>query len=378
MKKQLVNFIFSMKHLALIAFVLLPFACFAQTRITGIVINSKDKQPIVSASVYLTNTTIGVQTNADGTFALTNIPAGQYELIASFVGFDYHMQTVLINGSDIKLPAIELTEKTKELKVVTIRPDVDWARNYDNFKIEFLGRSDLARQCKILNPNVLSIDYDKAANILTASSSEFLLIDNKALGYRIKYMLTRFVKDDNQGEVSYQGSALIENLKGSNTELRRWKRKRAEVYAGSSMRFLRAVIANKVAESDFQVYPLIRSVNKNSPGLQEGYVQTLVRRKLEVHEYISRTDNTGLFAIKYPNCLYIDYNKTPFANYGSDTSFKINQIGRYATIADLKDDLALFDRNGNVTTPGAIIFEGVWGQRRIAELLPMNFDPKKD
>ena len=68
--------------------ILISASSFAQvkTSIRGKVVDEKGA-PIFAASVYL-NTNQGSITEEDGTFQITNVNPGSYNLTASFVGFD--------------------------------------------------------------------------------------------------------------------------------------------------------------------------------------------------------------------------------------------------------------------------------------------------
>lgn len=93
----------------------------------------------------------------------------------------------------------------------------DWA--HETFLKEFLGTSEYAKDCKILNPEALNIEYDQSANKITASSSDFLLIENDALGYNIKYKLDKFVwssnNDQSDKSIHYEGSVFFQEMKGT-------------------------------------------------------------------------------------------------------------------------------------------------------------------
>jgi len=67
---------------------LISVASFAQvkTSIRGKIVDEKGA-PIFAASVYL-NTNQGSISEEDGTFQITNVIPGSYNLTASFVGFD--------------------------------------------------------------------------------------------------------------------------------------------------------------------------------------------------------------------------------------------------------------------------------------------------
>ncbi len=179
--------------LVFIAFIiLLPLCSLAQYTITGRVLNQADTKPVADASVFLSNTATGNKTARDGTFTLENARPGKYKLVISIVGFETYSETLTVGNSNVNLHDITIFPKTIGLKEVTVRVnrnrDKYFNMFYDRFKKEFLGRSDAASECNILNPQVLDFDYDAEINTLTVSSQGFLEIENDALGYKIKYI----------------------------------------------------------------------------------------------------------------------------------------------------------------------------------------------
>src|SRR5665213_2384116 len=179
----------------LIFFIILsPVASFSQVSITGRITNKADNKPVANASVFLSNATIGNKTGGGGTFTLNNVKPGRYDLVVSIIGFEAYNQTVTVGKSNIKLADIILSPKTIALSQVTIKyhADPNRGRYLSWFKDEFLGVSEFAWKCKIVNPEVLDLAYDEATGTLTASSYDFLIIENDALGYRINNLLTIF------------------------------------------------------------------------------------------------------------------------------------------------------------------------------------------
>ena len=59
----------------------------AQTStVTGVVTSHEDGEPVVGASVLVVGTNIGIMTDIDGKFAISNVPASAKTLRVSFVG----------------------------------------------------------------------------------------------------------------------------------------------------------------------------------------------------------------------------------------------------------------------------------------------------
>ena len=72
---------------------------------------------VKAASVFLNLATVGGTTLNDGSFKLSNIKSGQYELTISVVGYETYYKTILIN-SDIDLADIDIIPKVISLKEV--------------------------------------------------------------------------------------------------------------------------------------------------------------------------------------------------------------------------------------------------------------------
>ena len=354
------------------AFLFLSLSALAQYKITGRVLDSADKKPIPGATIYLANASVGTSSTADGNFTLDNVRGGQYELVVSMVGYNSYHKVLLVNNN-IDLPVIVIAEKVNLLKEVSIRPDPDWERNYEAFRAEFLGTSDFAKECKIVNPETLIIHYDKINFVLTASSLDFVVIDNKALGYRVKYKLDTFSKDYHQGMRYYAGTASFEKMKGKPSQERKWEKNRLKAYKGSSMEFLLLLIAGEVFEHGFKVLRLIRKPNPEYKSFGNRYIDGLVTKPLIPADYAKRTDQKDLFALAFDNCLYVMYNGgSPVPDDGKNP----NGIGWATTNIIFNKPYAVFDNNGIFTDPSSITFEGEWGKSSIADLLPVDFEPE--
>lgn len=73
------------------------------------------------ASVFLENTTFGVQTNQKGNFKITDIPYGKYVVIASYIGFQSVQQTIEINAvTQVVQLDFNLTERSMEFEAVVV------------------------------------------------------------------------------------------------------------------------------------------------------------------------------------------------------------------------------------------------------------------
>jgi hypothetical protein len=68
-------------------YLLIGVGLMAQTsKISGIVYDASDKEPVVGASVLVKGTTLGAVTDIDGKFTIVNVPATAKQLRVSFIG----------------------------------------------------------------------------------------------------------------------------------------------------------------------------------------------------------------------------------------------------------------------------------------------------
>lgn len=110
----------------LLAFML--FACtfaFAQPfSISGTILDETDNSSLIGVSVVLspTNDTaqkFGGVTDIDGVFSIQNLPAGQYRLRASYVGFEQYTRTLNLN-QNLNLGTITMKVLSTQLQNVTV------------------------------------------------------------------------------------------------------------------------------------------------------------------------------------------------------------------------------------------------------------------
>ena len=71
----------------------------SRNSLTGKVIDIKTNNPLAGATVYLNDLKIGVATNADGSFAINNIPNGKHLVEVSFVGYGTYSEYIELSGN---------------------------------------------------------------------------------------------------------------------------------------------------------------------------------------------------------------------------------------------------------------------------------------
>jgi len=390
-------------------FILLVHLSFAQKRIKGVVLDAEKNVPVPKASVFLNNTSIGTTANEEGQFELS-IPAGRYDLIVSSVGFATHNQTINSTDADDFL-TIKLKIKTPELEAVIIEPfEKDGWQKWGRWFIEnFLGTSAYGKETQIKNPEVLKFRNSKKNNELRVIAIAPLVIENKALGYRITYQLENFRYDFKTRYLLYSGFPFFENLEGSDRKKRQWEKAREDVYYGSTLQFMRAVYTNTIAEEGFEVRRLYKTPNPEKERVRAVYrssskanangmiISTINRDSSDYYDEVMRQDDyqnrigehllkgdsiayaidstiAGLFFTDYLLVTY-KHKKLPaefrqlFPRSGTEMMSEITLVnGRPVEVF----------RNGAYFNPEDMLSSGYWGWwEKMGTMLPFNYIPVK-
>jgi hypothetical protein len=382
-----------------------PFA------VKGRIISSADGKPVVNASVLLNNATIGDKSSDDGSFLLHGLKPGKYEVVVSCLGYETYSRAFAVKDSDVVLPDIAVLPQVftlKEVMVSNVR-DSSFAKYYSWFSDEFIGTSENAKDCKILNPEVLRLNYNGEFKMLTASSDDFLVIENKALGYTIRYLLRNFALEDGlDKKVFYHGTVLFEEMKGSASETRRWEKNRESVYENSPMHFLNAVLNDRITEEGFRVQQVATCVNKKRPpdslvdaklayykelknpdsGQKDSLTywikksrlpktfQKLMPYALSSKDILEFTGTPDQFALGCDfDALYIAYNKNHRFHISKQFEYPNDKNDDENSVIDFVLPQAIFNSSGFILNPNSLIFHGVWGRDGVADLLPIDYEP---
>jgi len=368
----------------------IPVITLGQYKVSGRVVDSASKKPVPGATVFLADALVVTATTADGRFTLENVRNGQYSLVVSAVGFGKYKQSVNVHDN-IELGDIIVSLRVVQLNEVRIVRNKSFNKKYYKmFAARFLGATQNAESCSILNPHILNIRYDDDKDVLTAGSDDFLEIQNKALGYKLKYLLENFISDEESQSLYYDGVAAFEQMNGNASRQKKWDKNRVKAYKGSMMHFLRSLVANQMTEEGFTVYKLLRQTISDpgadslarerikqyklliAQGLPEQQMLTywrqvshqsttlhkLIEKPLKIRSILKKTDQKGIFALTFPFALYIIYNK--------------DNVYRESVIT-FKSDYTLFDLNGSILDPETVFIEGSWSNNRIADSLPVDY-----
>lgn len=336
---------------------------FAQGTISGMVKDAETGQPLEGASVFAQNTTKGTLSDKEGSFKLY-LEKGGYEIVVSFTG--YISKTINLEVTTDRNFNLELQKGDNTLGEVIIKnsnevPD-GWER-YGSFFLEhFIGASPNADSCTLLNPEALKFLYFKRSNRLKVLATEPLQIQNRALGYNLRYELDSFVYFFPSDLNSYRGKCLYMPMEGDEAQQAAWKEARKNTYYGSRLHFLRAYYDSTLAKEGFTVDLYSEQSSSKFARLRNPY-------DTAYYFFDVATSNAELF---FPEKASITYTKkAPEKKYLEKNKLPLN-VPVQISYVDLADAI-LIRPNGYFTEQKSWVNQGYWSWKNLADQLPYDF-----
>lgn len=384
---------------------------YSKRKISGRVVDLNSQAPLPYAHVFIERSTLAVATDLKGEFEIENIPDIGFNLVISYVGympkviaFNYKQKVENVNF------VIELEVDPVALESFTVvgksrkRTTLEERNLLKRFKTEFLGRSDNAKKCRIVNPQVLRFEVLDTLGNYRVTADDILFVENRALGYRIGYLLEEF-RFENGLKVNI-GSAKFEELETkSRKKYNKWEAARERAYNGSSQHFLNSMINGNVADEGFAV----NVVHYDS--ITAEYTTPLNPPPIEEILTLQKTDRDYLFTLHAESDVEITYKggfeestyKRRYRSTSKSGNYKYTDKKVRTSIALTNSqsltsyqvfgldvtDVALFQKSiifflnydtpvvfpGQFTNPRDVLFGGWWRWGAFSDFLPLNYKP---
>lgn len=361
------------------ACMLLSHSSYAQANLEkGLLLDKSTNQPIAGASVFINASGIGTVSGSDGRFDLSKFIQAQFGhpvLTIAVMGYE----TATYNLANAKgAVVVYLNPLVRELETVTVNAAIKngWEKYGSAFIESFLSYSEFSKLCTIENPEVLKFYFDANHNSLKVMARKPLIIQNKALGYKITYWLESFEHNFSTRILSYSGLTYYEDLIRPNkrkAQSAKWLTNRATAYEGSVMHFVRSVHDGTLASSGF----IVRRLDKVE-GNKKGRYSNVVDPKILVEADFSDTiENQKV--IQFPKYLYVLYNKEleelPYLI--KQQPFKKPIPAPQTSIVQLvgTDSVEIF-ANGHLEPAIAFFLDGYWSYEKLDKLLPLDYKAK--
>ena len=292
---------------------------------------------------------------------------------------------------------VKLKNKSTELTEVTVEPVLKngWERWGTTFLSNFIGSTPNAAQCKIKNYKVLKFWFSEKQNRLSVRADEPLIIENKALGYTIKYKLEKFSSDFSSGMLLFLGYPFFEEMITKRSrQKKQWALNRQNAFEGSVMHFMRSLYSGKLNETGFQVIVSVKTPNREKQRVKQirlidssftdgGTSTALIRRRDSLGYYerilkqpdffesfhsIEQMDSL-LRITETESKLFFFHGKLHILFQAVKTS-PLDQSEIYlATPEAIRIDL-----NGSFFPPQEMVTSGHWGAyEKIANALPLDY-----
>ncbi len=369
-----------------IAIIVLLFCAFfsnAQKVLIGNIIASDSKQPIASASVFLSNTSIGTTSKDNGSFIIQPFPEGRYDLVVSILGYETYTITIASNSIPSKLEIL-LVPKVKELQevIVSSYEKDGWKKWGDFFMENLIGKTPNAEDCKLLNKEVVRFRFNKKKNTLYAYADEPLHIQNKALGYELKYDLNVFEFNYSTRVFFYQGFPLFSDLDPKKNRIEtRWKKNREETYNGSIMHFMRSLYRNTLEDEGYELRRVIRNKEKknNLFSNDANNLDILIDKPLNGDSIAFAIDSFTV-GLQFNNYLQVVYKRKYMPE-----SYRLTQKGmspKQPMTAEIfmPDSVKVVAvlANGSYFSGKDVLALGYWAwSEKLSNMLPLDYQPPK-
>ena len=354
-----------MLRLLLLSLVLAGSASAQLATLSGVV-RDAEGAPLPGTNVYLSGTTFGDAADAQGRYQIANIPPGAYRLVGSLIGFGVEERSLRLTPDQQARVDLTLTETVSSLGDVTVEGSYDrnWERRYGQFVHAFVGESENADRTRILNPEVLS--FRQRWGTLHAEAAAPLVIENRALGYRITYDLVEF--EANSTQVAYDGGERFEELApADDAEAERWRLARDKAYRGSMTHLLQAMMAGTEHAEGFRFEQPVRQTSGARPRLRD-----LSEPAMQTHQ-----NGWGTLHVRdRMHVVYVDEPEEPryiSSRWFSERARTPDAFQRSSLTVDGVS--ARIDPQGTPEDPYAVTAAGHMSFERLADRVPEGYRP---
>ncbi len=351
--------------------------------LTGVVVDSTTGEPLADVNVFIAGSMRGTATDDQGRFRLPGIRLGAQQLYVSIVG--YKAESRSLNLQEPRTYRFEFALQQEVIEgegiVVEGERDEQWQQRFERFKAAFLGETPNAEQTEILNREVLS--FDGGLGSLEAFAARPIVIENRALGYRVEYHLEDF--EVTRRRTQYDGEPFFEELDGSPAQEARWEKARREAFLGSFHHLMLAMIEDRVEEQGFKLF-YYQGSPSGSPG-KSTFSSTVPqvsnsRMSIGVGDLMTEADTSDDHILDYSGMAEVIYLGEKQSEAYSEwrrqrTGRRGGRAPRYQTSQFwLERGPATVDYKGEVVERYGVTVSGYFGYERMADRVPKEYRPQ--
>ncbi|WP_412069793.1 carboxypeptidase-like regulatory domain-containing protein [Rubrivirga sp. IMCC43871] len=357
---------------ALVLFVALaastpPTAAAQTVRVEGRVVDAETDAPLPGVNVFVSGTTRGDATDRDGAYAFEIEGAGPFAVSASILGYETAHATVAGGAEDAETVAFRLAPAALGLGAVEVvtEADEDWLRAVDVFERVFLGATPNAQRTTIVDPERIDAALTVTHGLRATAASSFT-VRNDALGFDLAVFDFALVADGSG--TAWDGTLFFQDLCAPACAPK-VEAAREAAYRGSRRHFARALLAGTLEAEGF----VARRVRE--PGAGES-VMGFVRRKLFRRPDDARVGPDDVVSdgdggrVEIGGAIRVEYHgERDGRPDGGDT--QVSWLAADDGVLRLRPD-------GRFADPAAVQHFGYWDWERVADLLPLDYVPRRD
>lgn len=357
-------------NLFLFRFLLIASCLFskqAYVTISGKVTNLKG-EAVAYANVYIDQTSIGATTDLNGKYYLTQIPLGQKRLIVSQVNYEkvIFLMNFKVPEEIVKNIILKDAINVSDQVIVEVERDDKFVQLFNRFKPQFLGFSEFAKECEIVNREYLELKENDYGGY-EGKSLKPIHIKNYALGYDIFYTIDSV---ENIGRTfALQGDMQFKELvPRDNDELEKWLRNRKTAFRFSLRYFLKSLYHNKTSEAQLYYEGMDAFPNAESyPSYKLNYKDIVSDAK---NNFKRLNLNNSIMEVVMIRPVPLDYRR----HFRRTVVFDENKLISFLKVNGHIE----FNENGYFIPSGgfkAYEVEGYFTFYRVAGMLPDDYDP---
>lgn len=337
-----------------------------QATFVGTVRDAETQAPLPGAHVFIATSMIGTTTDSTGHFQLSGVPRGAHRLYISMLGYASTVIDTLVQAptpTDTLTIALQPAVLSAGAVTVTAERDKKWRKRLKKFERLFIGTSERADACTLLNPEALSFET-KWWGRFSADAREPLVIENRALGYRIRYHLEEF--NASGGTVRWDGEPFFQSLTPKDSaEAARWAVRREHAYAGSLRHFLRALRADRLREEGFVIY--------RHP--DDAFRPATRRFRARANRLLDSTPDSTLSELNFFGRLEIIYRHEQEGERFARWQGRPPRGGPQTSYLELNEHPVTVDGSGDIVEPYGATAYGHFAFERLADAVPSGYRP---
>lgn len=356
---------------------------FAQTnniKLMGSVVDSLTNEPLEYVNVYLSNTSLGTSTLTNGTFTINRIPAGEYIVYFSCIGYKPTRKTININRHSVDLGKVKLTKHEFELEELAVvgEKQTEWEKRLKRFTSLLLGESELSKSCKIINPEVIGFVEEEGK--IKINTNSLVKVENKMLGFEIKLDFQYFEWDDKNLVFSYSLFPYFSQKKPEKEQdILEWYKNRQKAYLGSTRHFFVSLIQNRLLEEGFRV---IQGINEKDNLIEKEFRTNGTKNTQELHDLIIVVEDSNLYRIRSKEGYLVQYlnAKTEYDYHRYNRFYQYPLIDDSNQMSIINFTTNFFRITGKGTqfqTGNFYLMGGYWTYCGLGNFLPYDYEPNE-